>query len=147
MDPEKRYWLNRYIVKKRRIEILAKRLGELDSGSEYLRSVSYSGMPSVKRDTSITEKQAIKKIELEERINCLKIKAREIKTEILEAIDSMDDPTRADILERHFILDQSLPFIAEDMDFTERHVIRLYSRAVSEIDLTKWIGDRPGDIG
>lgn len=139
MDQIKHAWLNRYIIKKRRIDGLYKRLRDLKEGSS-IRAVQMTGLPGAKRDTSLTEEQALKALELEERIQTLEKKARLCRAEILEAIDSLDNPKQADILEKHFILDQSLSSIANDMNYTERHTIRLYSTAVSEIDLSQWEG-------
>lgn len=139
MDQIKHAWLNRYIIKKRRIDGLYKRLRALKDGSS-IRAVQMTGLPGAKRDTSLTEEQALKSLELQERIQSLEKKARVCRSEILEAIDSLDNPKQADILEKHFILDQSLASIANDMNYTERHTIRLYSTAVSEIDLSQWEG-------
>jgi hypothetical protein len=139
MDQIKHAWLNRYIIKKRRIDGLYKRLRDLKEESS-IRAVQMTGLPGAKRDTSLTEEKAIKSVELEKRIQSLEKKARVCRAEILEAIDSLDNPTKADILEKHFILDQSLSSIANDMKYTEHHTIRLYSTAVSEIDLSQWEG-------
>lgn len=139
MDQIKHAWLNRYIIKKRRIDGLYKRLRDLKEEST-IRAVQMTGLPGAKRDTSLTEEQALKSLELQERIQSLEKKARVCRAEILEAIDSLDNPKQADILEKHFILDQSLASIANDMNYTERHTIRLYSTAVSEIDLSQWEG-------
>jgi hypothetical protein len=139
MDQIKHAWLNRYIIKKRRIDGLYKRLRDLKEESS-IRAVQMTGLPGAKRDTSLTEEQALKSLELQERIQSLEKKARVCRAEILEAIDSLDNPKQADILEKHFILDQSLASIANDMNYTERHTIRLYSTAVSEIDLSQWEG-------
>lgn len=134
MDQTKREWLSRYIVKKRRAEGLKQRLEELRSGGS-IRSAPLSGLPGSKRDTSITEDISIKAIELRDRVEALERTAKIYKTEILKAIDALDDPIRAEILEKHFIYDQSIGSIADELNYTERHTIRLYSRAVDEIEL------------
>ena len=133
MDQTKRAWLNRYIVKKRRAEGLAKRLVRVRSGSGSLRSPVLSGVPGSKRDTSYTEDISVKAEELEQRIRAINRTAEVYKSEILDAIDELEDTTRAEILERVFILDQSIDYISEDMDYSYRHIQRLLSLAVSDI--------------
>ena len=133
MDQTKRAWLNRYIVKKRRAEGLAKRLVRVRSGSGSLRSPVLSGAPGSKRDTSYTEDICVKAEELEQRIRAINQTAEVYKSEILDAIDELEDTTRAEILERVFILDQSIDDISEYMDYSSRHIQRLLSLAVSDI--------------
>lgn len=133
MDQTKRAWLNRYIVKKRRAEGLAKRLVRVRSGSGSLRSPVLSGVPGSKRETSYTEDISVKAEELEQRIRAINKTAEVYKSEIIDAIDELEDTTRAEILERFFILDQSIDYISEDMDYSYRHIQRLLSLAVSDI--------------
>lgn len=135
MDQNKRAWLNRYIVRKRRVDRLYKMLGELEAGSGPLSSGSLSGMPRSKRTTSTTEEIAMRSAELKRRIGSQEKQAEALRSEILLAIDGLENPIRAEVLERHFILDESLNNIAYTLNYSERHVIRLLSRAIDEIQL------------
>lgn len=101
-----------------------------------VRSPNLSGMP--RGGTPVTTADMIaEKIELEERIERLKAKSKKQRREILEEIDSLEDPKQAEVLEEFFINCKKLEDIAEELHFSDRHVYRLYSEGVtflSELD-------------
>lgn len=101
-----------------------------------VRSPNLSGMP--RGGTPVTTADMIaEKIELEERIERLKAKGKKQRREILEEIDSLEDPRQAEVLEEFFINCKRLKDIADDLHFSDRHVYRLYSEGVtflSELD-------------
>lgn len=101
-----------------------------------VRSPNLSGMP--RGGTPVTTADMIaEKIELEERIERLKVKSKKQRREILEEIDSLEDPRQAEVLEEFFINCKRLEDIAEELHFSDRHVYRLYSEGVtflSELD-------------
>ena len=71
------------------------------------------------------------KMDLEDRIKRLKAKSRGLKLEVCEEIDSLEDPRYCEVLEAHFIDGLSFEDIADELGYTERHVIKLYSEAIT----------------
>ena len=58
-----------------------------------------------------------------------------MRRETLDIIDELEDPRYAEVLESFLIDDMTFKEIADDMDYTERHVIRLYSEAIDAVTL------------
>lgn len=127
---KKKRSLKRYRKNLACVNRLEEKLVLLDERIEGLKSPNLSGMPRGGTPISIDELIS-DKIELEKRIKRLKIKKKNLKSEILEEIDSLDDPRYCEILEAFFIECKTLDDIAEDEGYTLRHVYRLYSEAVS----------------
>lgn len=72
-----------------------------------------------------------------DRIDELTLRALEVRRLVYRVIDTNDDYIESEILERFFIEGQRLPVIAEEMAYSERHVTRLYTKAVNGIDVDK----------
>ena len=132
-ERKKRY-LKRYKRNGILIDRLEKKLRALEARIQGVRSPSLSGMPRggepVSREDLIADK-----VDLERRIERLKGKGENIRRETLGLIDELEDVRYAEVLESFLIDDMSFREIAEDMDYTERHVIRLYSEAIDAITL------------
>ena len=132
-ERKKRY-LKRYKRNGILIDRLEKKLRALEARIQSVRSPSLSGMPrggeSVSREDLIADK-----VDLERRIERLKGKGENIRRETLDLIDELEDARYAEVLESFLIDDMSFREIAEDMDYTERHIIRLYSEAIDAITL------------
>lgn len=111
------------------IERLEKKLVLLDNRITGLKSPSLSGMPRGGVPVTIDDLMS-DKLDLEERIGRLKAKSRDLKREVCEEIDSLEDPRYCEILEARFIDGQTFEDIAEDLGYTERRVIALYSEAI-----------------
>lgn len=128
--------LKRYKKTLARIDRLEEKLDLVSIKLTSVRSPNLSGMP--RGGTPVTTADMIaEKIELEERIERLKVKSKKQRREILEEIDSLEDPRQAEVLEEFFINCKRLEDIAEDLHFSDRHVYRLYSEGVtflSELD-------------
>jgi len=75
------------------------------------------------------------KMDLEDRIKRLKEKGRELKRTICEEIDSLEDPRYCDVLEMFCIDCMEFDDIGEELGYTERHVISLYSEAIEILSL------------
>ena len=91
-----------------------------------------SGMP--RGGVPVTESDMIAdKMDLENRIKRLKVKSKNLKSEILEEIDSLDDPRHVAVLEGFFIDCLSMEDIAENEGYTVRHVYSLYHDAVRSL--------------
>lgn len=131
----KRY-LKRYKKNIACISRLELKLTLLDERIKSVKSPSLSGMPRGGVPVTI-EDMLSDKLDLEDRIKRLKQKSKRFKAEILEEIDSLDDPRYCEILESFFIDCISLEDIAENEGYTVRHTYRLYSEAVSMIAVNR----------
>lgn len=128
--------LKRYKKNKALVGRLEEKLALLEDRLTSVRSPKYSDMP--RGGTPVTVEELISdKIELEERIERLKGKGKDLKSEILEEIDTLEDIRYAEVLESYFIDGISLEDIAENEGYTVRHVYRLYSEAVTFLALRK----------
>lgn len=130
-EKTKRY-LKRYKKNISLINRLEEKLATIDEKIQSLKSPTYSDMP--KGGTPVTKEDLISdKLELEARINRLCVKGKRLKQETLEKIDELDDTRYAEVLESFMIDCKSFEDIGEDMGYTERHVKRLYSEAITEL--------------
>ena len=77
------------------------------------------------------------KTDLENRIKRLKEKSKKLKSEILEEIDSLDEPRYIAVLEGFFIDCLSMEDIAENEGYTVRHIYSLYHDAIRALTLNK----------
>lgn len=98
-------------------------------GSPKLSDMPRGGTPITK------EELIIDKIELEERINRLKVKSQDLKRETYEEIDKLDDVRYVEVLECMFIDCLDLDQTADKLGYHARHVQRLYSEALKELAL------------
>lgn len=115
---------------------LEEKLALLDDRIKSVKSPNMSGMP--RGGTPVTIADLLSdKVELEERIERQKAKSKDLKKEILEEIDSLDDMRYAEVLEAFFIDGVSLEDIADNEGYTVRHVYRLYSEAVTKLALNR----------
>lgn len=133
LERRKKY-LKRYRRNGVLIERLESKLRVLETRIQGVRSPSLSGMPRggvpLSREDLIAEK-----VDLERRIKGLRSKGAGMRTELLDLIDEVEDPRYAEVLESFFIDGKDFREIAQDMDYTERHVIRLYSEAILSLSL------------
>lgn len=139
-DFESQEWLRkkRYLARYKKnlalIDRLKNKVDLLDERSEKIKSPNYSGMP--RGGTPVTSyDMKEEKADLEARIERLKIKGATYKKEILETIDELEDPRYADVLEYFFIERLELSDIAEEMDYSLRHIKALYSDGIKAISL------------
>ena len=70
---------------------------------------------------------------LEDRIKKLKIKNTEIKKSILEEIDSLEHRRHSEVLELYFIDCLSFEDISEELGYTVRHIVRLYTEGINQL--------------
>ena len=133
---KKKRSLKRYKKNLACIRRLEEKLALLDVRIKSVKSPSLSGMP--RGGVPVTMEDLIAdKMELEERIKRLNRKKSSLKSQILEEIDSLEDPRYCEILEAFFIDCLSLDDIADKEGYTVRHVYRLYSEAVTQLALNR----------
>ena len=128
--------LKRYKKNKALIGRLEEKLALLEDRLTSVRSSKYSDMP--RGGTPVTvEDLILDKAELEERIERLRAKGRDLRSEILAEIDTLEDTRYAEVLESFFIDGYTLEEIADNEGYTVRHVYRLYSEAITFLALRK----------
>lgn len=126
--------LKRYRKNTGCIRRLEGKLALLDDRIKTIKSPTFSGMPRGGVPVTIDDLMS-DKLDLEDRIKRLKDKGRDLKRAICEEIDSLEDPRYCDVLEMFFIDCMEFDDIAEELGYTERHVISLYSEAVEILTL------------
>lgn len=120
----KRYRTNRACVRR-----LEKKLALLEDRITTIKSPNFSGMPRGGQPVTLADLISDKD-ELEKRIERLKKKGRQIKSEILEEIDTLDDYRYCEILEAYFIDCLSMEDIADREGYSTRRIYALYSEAI-----------------
>ena len=126
--------LKRYRLNVSCIERLESKLRLLETRIESVKSPNYSGMP--RGGTPVTIEELLSdKIDLEKRIARLKSKGDSIKDQILEEIDSLEDPRYCEVLEAFLIECLDMEEIAEEMGYSVRWTYDLYSEAINELVL------------
>lgn len=131
----KKKFMKRYKKNQSLIHRLEERLYLLDQRIIGVKGVGFSDIPKGNGSTVTQAELITDKMELEERIKRLIKKGRVLKNEAIEKIDTLDEPVFAEVLESFFIDGKTFEEIAEDMGYNERHIIRIYSRAVSSLDI------------
>ena len=133
---KKKRSLKRYKKNRACIERLNFKLVQYDEKMTSVKSPNFSGMPRGGTPITIAD-QISDKIELEERIKRLTEKGQVLRAEILEELDTLDDPKEVEVLELFFIDCLEIPEIADVVGFTERHIYRLYSQGVTKLALSE----------
>ena len=117
------------------IDRLEEKLALLDERLKSAKSPNLSGMP--RGGTPVTTAELLSdKMDLENRIGRLKVKSKKLRDEILDEIDTLEDPRYCEVLESYFIECKSINDIAEDMGYSDRYVYDLYKDAIEELTFT-----------
>lgn len=132
---KKKKWLRRYKKNLACITRLEEKLEIIDLRMTSARSPILSDMPRGGQPVTL-EELISDKMEIEERIERLKIKSKRYKLETLEEIDRLDDPRYVSVLELFFIKGLSFGEIADKLTYTDRHVERLYAEGVRFLAIT-----------
>ena len=131
----KKRFLKRYRKNLNCIARLEEKLRLLDMKLKSARSSNISGTPRGGRVVTVEDLIA-DKTDLENRIKRLNEKSKRLKREILEEIDSLDEPRYVAVLEGFFIDCLSIEDIAENEGYTVRHVYSLYHDAVKALTVS-----------
>lgn len=124
----KKRYLKKYRKNRALVHRLEDKLARLDDRLYKIKSPNMSGMVG---GSPISQIDLISdKAELEQRINKLNLRGKEIREEIVAEIDELEDSRYAAILEAFFIDCKEFEEIAEETGYTIRHVIRLYSEGI-----------------
>ena len=131
---EKISFLRRYRDAKRTMRRLLEELQQLRAEATSV-SQALSGMPSGGGDGQAIPR-AVERIEdAEIRLASAYGTALVELSRVKDAIDTVPDPLRRDILTRRYILGQRWERIAADLDRDLRWVLRLHHRAVDELTI------------
>lgn len=129
----KKRYMKRYKKNNTLINRLENKLADLDARMYKIKPPNYSDMP--RGGTPVTMEDLMsEKLETEERINRLCVKGKKLRSETLEKIDTLEDSRYAEILELFFINSMGFDAIAEKTGYTVRHVIRLYTEGIEQLD-------------
>ena len=127
-------WLRRYRdaqrTERRLIEELAQLRAEAASVSQAL-----SGTPGGSGDGQAIPRAVERIADAESRLASAYGAALAVRAEVKDAIDTVADPLRRDILTRRYILGQRWERIAADLDRDKRWVLRLHHRAVDGLTI------------
>lgn len=127
---DKKVFLKRYRENRACVRRLEKKLALLEDRIISIKSPNFSGMPRGGQPVTLADLVSDKD-ELEKRIERLKEKGKQIKNEILEEIDTLEDPRYCEILEAYFIDGLSMEDIAENEGYSVRQIYKLYSEAIN----------------
>lgn len=131
---EKIAFLRRYRDAQRTMRRLLEELAQLRAEAASV-SQALSGMPSDGGDGQAIPRAVERIDDAESRLASAYGTALAERSRVKDAIDTVPDPLRRDILTRRYILGQRWERIAADNDLVMRQVFRLHHRAVESLDL------------
>ena len=131
---EKIAFLRRYRDAQRTMRRLLEELQQLQAEATSV-SQALSGMPSGGGDGQAIPRAVERIADAESRLVSAYGAALAECSRVKDAIDTVPDPLRRDILTRRYILGQRWERIAADNDLVMRQVFRLHHRAVEAMDL------------
>ncbi len=131
---EKLAFLRRYRDAQRTMRRCMEELEQLRSEAASV-SQALSGIPSGGGDGQAIPRAVERIADAESRLASAYGTALAERSRVNDAIDTVPDPLRRDILIRRYILGQRWERIAADNDLVMRQVFRLHHRAVEALDL------------
>ena len=131
---EKLAFLRRYRDAQRTMRRLLEELQQLQAEATSV-SQALSGMPSGGGDGQAIPRAVERIADAESRLVSAYGAALAELNRVKDAIDTVPDPLRRDILTRRYILGQRWERIAADIDRDLRWVLRLHHRAVDELTI------------
>ena len=131
---EKIAFLRRYRDAQRTMRRLLEELQQLQAEATSV-SQALSGMPSGGGDGQAIPRAVERIADAESRLVSAYGAALAELNQVKNAIDSVHDPLRQDILTRRYILGQRWEYIAVTLDRDLRWVLRLHHRAVDELTI------------
>ena len=129
----KKKFLKRYRKNKALIDRLEDKIRLLDERLVKIKSPTFSDLPKGGNPVVTREDLLDEKRDLEIRVNRLKLKGKNIKLEITDVIDKIEDPRYAEVLELFLINCKSFDEIALECGYTKRHIERLYKEAIKAV--------------
>lgn len=124
-----------FLQRLRRLNItISQKEQELDflRGQAEYRGYSMDGAPGSSSATDTIGNYAAKIVDAERELATDKANLLELREEIVNAIQTLDDPTCADLLYRRYVLCESWKTIAADMQYSHKHVSYFLHRKALE---------------
>lgn len=131
---EKLAFLRRYRDAQRTMRRLLEELAQLRAEAASV-SQALSGIPSGGGDGQAIPRAVERIADAESRLASAYGTALAERSRVKDAIDTVPDPLRRDILTRRYILGQRWERVAADLDRDLRWVLRLHHRAVDELTM------------
>ena len=131
---EKIAFLRRYRDAQRTMRRLLEELAQLRAEAASV-SAALSGMPSGGGDGQAIPRAVERIADAESRLASAYGTALAERSRVKDAIDTVPDPLRRDILIRRYILGQRWERVAADLDRDLRWVLRLHHRAVEDLTI------------
>ena len=131
---EKKKFLKRYQKINKRIESLEEKLSRTDTQLTTVQISKYSGNPRSAMPMTMEDIVA-EKIETEERIKRLLAEKKEVRQEIISAIDTLEDHKQIKVLESFFLEGQTFIDIAEEMVYSTKQIERFYQDGIRNIKI------------
>ena len=131
---EKLAFLRRYRDAQRTMRRLLEELAQLRAEAASV-SVALSGMPSGGGDGQAIPRAVERIADAESRLAAAYGAALAERSRVKDAIDTVPDPLRRDILTRRYILGQRWERVAADLDRDLRWVLRLHHRTVEDLTI------------
>lgn len=126
----KRYRKNRELVKRLRDKVLT-----YEERLTSLKSPTLSDMPRGSLPTPIEDIISDKE-ETIERIKRLEARGKQIRSEILDKIDTLDKVNQVEVLEAFCIDCLDFDEIADNLGYSERRVVGIYTEAIRQLTNT-----------
>lgn len=128
----KEYLQQAYMID-RKIQLDSEKLAAARSAL-YGRSVRYDrdGSKTLPQSGG-TENAVLRVIEMEERLHKEIDRLTEKRQEIEQAVNAVPDEIQREVLTRRYLLYQKWEFVAEEMNYSERHIRRLHEHALKKI--------------
>lgn len=129
---KRKKWLYRYVLLKRKLDVLNKRLVLLNQKIDSIQHSNDSALV-MGCDRVILEDLFIDKADLENRIARMRERSLPIKNEILDRINTLDNPHDVEFLKDRFIYDIPMSEIADSRNRTERTMFYHLKRIIDKL--------------
>ena len=133
---EKKSFLKQYFVSLRKEKLLRKELEELHSKVQSISGIKLDGIPhGNSSDGNFIEKSVEKILNLEKEIKYQIYECYEKRVEVNNVILLLNDDKEQDVLRRLYIVGQKVEDIAEEMNYTPRHIFNIRRKAIQHLPL------------
>lgn len=129
---KKKKWLYRYVLLKRKLDVLNKRLVLLDQKIDSIQHSNDSAL-AMGCNRVILEDLLIDKADLENRIARMREQSLPIKNEILDRINTLNNPCDVELLKDRFIYDIPMSKIADSRNRTERTMFYHFKSVIDKL--------------
>lgn len=127
-------YLNRYRRYMRRVEKLEEKLYLIDCDLQGMKTKNITDMPQGGQRLTMDD-LLVKKEETEHRIQNILDLSKQVKFEVFDCIDTLEDDRFAEILEYYFIDCYTFEQIADKKNYSIRHVGYLYGMGIELVTI------------